>query len=115
MRNLLWLVPGLPLLGAALNGLLFYGRVGRRAVAVIACGSVAFSGLVGMAAIGGYLGSAEHRAGVGIEQTAYLWLPSATLGGGADSGAVGTAGIAVGLLLDPLSALMVFVVTFVGF
>ena len=86
MGELLWLIPALPLLGALLNGLVLHGRIGPRAVAVIACAAVALSGVVGMAAIGGYLGSAEHGAGVGVEQSAYLWIPAGVLGGGGGAG-----------------------------
>ena len=44
MRELLWLIPVLPFLGALLNGVLLRGRIGKRAVAWIACGVVGARG-----------------------------------------------------------------------
>jgi NADH-quinone oxidoreductase subunit L len=114
MKSLLWLVPVLPLLGALVNGVLLYGRIGKRAVAAIACASVACSALVGVAVVGAYLGSVEREGGLGWEQSLYVWLPGGVLGGG-DLGAVVPPALEVGFLLDPLSAVMLFVVTFVGF
>jgi PAS domain S-box-containing protein len=45
MRNLLWVIPVLPFLGALLNGFLLRGRIGKKAVAAIACGMVALAAI----------------------------------------------------------------------
>ena len=113
MQNLIWLIPVLPLLGALLNGVLLRNRVGKAGVNAIACGSVLAALLVAVGAIGGYLGSSEYAAHEGFEQVLYLWIPAGMMplgdGGWAD------VSIDLGFLLDPLSAVMLFVVLFVGF
>jgi NADH-quinone oxidoreductase subunit L len=96
----LWIIPALPLAGFLANGLLGR-RLSRRAVGGVACGSV---GLAFLAALGVVRGLVqlppEARA---IRQTVYSWI------------AAGDFQVGVGLLLDPLSAVMVLVVTGVGF
>ena len=62
MKDLVWLVPLLPFVGALLNGVVLRNRLSKRGVTTVACGSVLLSLLVGMAAIGSYLGSAEYTA-----------------------------------------------------
>jgi NADH-quinone oxidoreductase subunit L len=109
----LWLVPVLPFVGAFLNGVALRGRVGKKGVWIVACGSVLASLLVAVLAISGYFGSelyAHHQA---FEQTVYEWIPAGMLG--LDGGAFSRLSIEMGFLLDPLSCVMVFVVTFVGF
>jgi NADH-quinone oxidoreductase subunit L len=99
VKDLLWLVPVLPLLGALLNGVLLRNRIGRGAVAAIACGSVALAFLLGMAAV------LDGQANGGTySQNVYEWIPAGPL-----------LSISMGFLLDPLSSVMLFVVTFVGF
>jgi NADH-quinone oxidoreductase subunit L len=111
--RLLWLVPLLPFLGVLLNGVLLRGRIRQRAVTWIGCGSTGLSALVAIFAIGGYLASAERAAGRAFEQVLWLWVPA----GPFDSalGGVRELSVSMGFLLDPLSAVMTFVVTFVGF
>ena len=104
MTDWLWLIPVLPLLGALLNGVVLRGRISKQVVALIACGSVLLSFLVGMGAVIGYLGSAEYHDHVPFVQTVYDWIPA---GGGLS--------FEMGFQIDPLSAVMLFVVTFVGF
>ncbi len=101
--RLLWLIPVLPFVGTLANGVLLKGRIGKRAVSWIACGSVAASALLSLAVVGAYLGSAEHAAGEPFEQVLYAWIPAPFLS------------VEMGFLLDPLAAVMLFVVTFVGF
>ncbi len=111
MRELLWLIPVLPFAAALVNGVLLHGRIGKRAVAWIACGSVALSALLGLAII------ADHFLGEGgaepFQQDLYLWVPGGPLA--TTAGGVRDVEIGMGFLLDPLSAVMLFVVTFVGF
>ena len=62
-------MPLLPFLGALLNGVVLRHRLGKSGVAAIACGTVGLSCLLGIAAIFGYLGSAERAAGKGFESS----------------------------------------------
>ena len=48
MKELLWLIPVLPLLGGLLNGVLLRNRLPKAGVTVLACGSVLLSFLVSM-------------------------------------------------------------------
>jgi len=113
LKNLIWLVPLMPFLGAFLNGVALRNRLSKRGVNNVACGSVLLSLLIGMAAIGSYLGSAEYAAGEGFRKVLYGWIPAGlqVLTGGEAVDLV----FEMGFLLDPLSSVMVFVVTFVGF
>src|SRR5262245_43220340 len=115
MMRLLWVVPLLPLAGFVVTGLLSW-RLSRRAVAVVACGTVLGSLVVSVGAVWG-LGSlpaslpglevdaAAHR----VTQTVWTWL---VLGPEGEGG-----GLRVDwtYVLDPLSAVMLLVVTGVGF
>jgi len=47
MDNALYLIPLFPLIGFILNGL-FIGKLGKRAVSLIGCGSVLLSFVVGL-------------------------------------------------------------------
>ena len=102
----------LPFVGALLNGVLLRHRIGKRMVSAIACGMAGLSCLVGIGAIAGYLGSAERAAGRPFESDLFVWVPAGLL-----AGVRGVADFTVGMgfMLDPLSAVMLFVVTFVGF
>src|SRR5215210_544336 len=113
MRNLLWVIPVLPFLGALLNGFLLRHRIGKRAVAAIACGTVGVAAVLGLLIIFDYLGSPEYAAHQGFQQDLYEWMPAGPLATAADG--VKNFTVGMGFLLDPLSAVMLFVVTFVGF
>jgi NADH-quinone oxidoreductase subunit L len=96
--DLLWLVPALPFAGAAVNGLVV--RNGQKPlVTAVGVGFPGLSLLVALAAIAEYLGSLNP---VPFEQVAWAWT-------------AGPAAFDVGFRLDPLSVVMTFVVTFVGF
>jgi len=108
----LYLIPLLPLLGAAFN-LLVGRKLNRLAVYTVACGSVlgAF-GVVAYAAVAHLLPlwKAAHAAAgdslmatPALLNTAFEWIPA------------GKVSIKMGMIMDPLSAVMVFTVTFVGF
>jgi NADH-quinone oxidoreductase subunit L len=113
MRNLLWVIPVLPFLGALLNGFLLKGRIGKQAVAAIACGTVGIAAVLGLLIIYDYMGSPEHAAHKGFEQDVYVWVPSGPLATAVDG--IKNFTVSMGFLIDPLSAVMLFVVTFVGF
>ncbi|MFP5286772.1 MAG: NADH-quinone oxidoreductase subunit L [Thermoanaerobaculia bacterium] len=93
MLELLWLIPLLPLASAALNGLL--GRnPSKSLITALGLGGPLLSLLLAL----GCLAQFDGR----FEQSLYAWT-------------AGPLRIDVGFLLDPLSAVMLFVVTFVGF
>ena len=94
----LWLIPALPFLGAAVNGLLVRNRQKSLATA-IGVGAPGLSLLVALACLAEFLARPGH---VPFEQLLYPWT-------------AGALKIDVAFLLDPLSAIMLFVVTFVGF
>jgi NADH-quinone oxidoreductase subunit L len=97
---LLWIIPALPLAAVALN-LLVGDRLGKRAAAWLGCGSVALAFLAAVRAVlrlAALPPDARH-----IVETAYTWMR------------VGDFSANVSFLLDPLSAVMILVVTGVGF
>ncbi len=100
MLSHLWLVPVWPLLGFLVNG--FFGRrMGKRAVGLIACGSVGLSLLASLLLAAGLLAlPADARR---VSQVVAPWIGA------------GTFQADWGLLLDPLSAVMILVVSGVGF
>ncbi|MCZ6506686.1 MAG: NADH-quinone oxidoreductase subunit L [Acidobacteria bacterium] len=111
--RLLWLIPLLPFLGAFLNGVVLRDRLSKKGVWLIACGSVLASLIVAVLAISGYLGSELYAQHAAFEQALYEWIPAGVMG--LDDGTFANVSFEMGFLLDPLSCVMVFVVTFVGF
>src|SRR5512139_702289 len=95
MLKLVWLVPVLPLLGVAVNGI--FGRWTRERAHLLGVGTTGLSLLI---ALGIFL---QASGGATLNWDAYLWIP------------VGEFQATVGFLVDPLSAVMMMVVTFVGF
>ena len=96
----LWVIPALPL-AAVLVNLLIGGRLGRRAIGWLACGAVGASFLFALRAV--LLLAALPESQRVITETAYHWIK------------VGDFSVDVAFLLDPLSAVMILVVTGVGF
>jgi NADH-quinone oxidoreductase subunit L len=94
------LIPLWPLLGFLANGL-FGRRMGRQTVAYLACGSVGLSLLTSAWALVSLLGLPE--GGRRVEQIVAPWI------------GVGGFRADWGLLLDPLSSVMILVVSGVGF
>src|SRR2546425_8342733 len=104
----IWLIPLFPALGA-LAQLLFGRKLPDRAVSAV---SVGLPGLSFLWAVGCFLalrGQPEH---VFASRPLYSWLPAGAFR--RSSGSVGSLNVDVGFLLDPLSAVMVLVVTGVG-
>src|ERR1051325_10745648 len=100
MLNSLWLIPALPLAGFILNGL-FGSRLGKGfvpAVARLASGGAAVTGTI--AAVQYH---AAHPHGERFVNVVYSWIASGNIG--AD----------LAFELDPLSIVMLMVVTWVGF
>ena len=104
MLDQLWLVSVLPLAGAVLNA--FLGRrFGRDAVVAFGVGSVVLSFMVAVGTVNDLLAMGQMMHGV--ETHLFPWL---AWGDGAARVTVAE----VGMLLDPLSATMILVVTGIG-
>src|SRR5512138_1241522 len=95
MLKLVWLVPVLPLVGVVVNGV--FGRYVRSRAHVLGLGTTGVSFLI---ALGIFLQALQGQT---LDWDVYQWLP------------VGNFSAPVGFLVDPLSAVMMLVVTFVGF
>jgi NADH-quinone oxidoreductase subunit L len=107
MLKLIWLIPILPLLGVAINGL-FGKRLSRRAVGLIGCGAVFAALFVSAGAVlelSRLPEDARH-----FETSLGTWIPMGPL-----SGFGSMTAITWGFALDPLSAIMILIVTGVGF
>ena len=96
MLELLWLIPVLTFTGATLNGL-FGAKLPKSVVTAIGVGFPGAALLVALGALWQFAGTAEA-----FSQTYWSWT-------------AGPLTIPVAFLLDRLSAVMLFVVTFVGF
>jgi NADH-quinone oxidoreductase subunit L len=92
MNQILWLIPVLPLGGFLLNGLL---RLPKSAAAIVGCAGPIASFALSVAAFN------ECRSGV-VTQQLFDWIT------------VGEFTVPFGLVVDPLSAVMLLVVTGVG-
>ncbi len=100
MMDFLWLIPLLPLLGSALNGILGR-RFPKPLISAIACSTVGASFLIAVGAFAGLMRlPAEERH---IAVSFFTWIASGEFVARAE------------FLLDPLSAVMILVVTGVGF
>ena len=95
MLKLIWLVPVLPLVGVVINGI--FGRWTRERAYILGVGTTGLSFLI---AFGIFL---QAAGGATLNWDVYTWIP------------VGEFTASVGFLVDPLSAVMMLVVTFVGF
>jgi NADH-quinone oxidoreductase subunit L len=139
MYQYIWLVPLLPLIGCAINGIFGrWFRFSERLIGAIAVGSVALSFLISVAAIYsyGFAGNALWPRAYVTTQTAFTWIPGGAVRqslGNAQSAAPEATTISIAnqavtvsnqrpsLLniewsyqLDPLSAVFMLIVTGVG-
>jgi NADH-quinone oxidoreductase subunit L len=97
---LIWLVPALPLAAAVINALIGR-RLPKAVVGTLAVGSVGLAFLVSVGLFVDLIArDPEHRE---VVQTLYSWI------------ATGDLHVSVSFLLDPLSMVMILVVTGVGF
>ncbi|MFA5027381.1 MAG: NADH-quinone oxidoreductase subunit L [Candidatus Methylomirabilota bacterium] len=94
MLKLVWLVPALPLLGVAVNGI--FGRVTRERAHWLGVGTTGLSFLIALAIF------CQAAGGARLDWDVYTWMSA------------GDFRATVGFLVDPLSAVMMLVVTFVG-
>ena len=127
MDSSLFLIPLLPLVGFLFNFTVGVRLLSPRSegdagdahahppspiVGLVACGTVLASFLVAVAAVVAAHQAPDHS----LAQTLWTWIP----GGAAETAVHGVVGatpfqVEWGYLLDPLSSVMVLVVTFVGF
>ena len=96
MLNYLWLIPVVPFIGFLLNGL-FGRRAGKPFVSAVAAGASLIAAILGTAAALQYQGPARYV------DVAYNWITS------------GNVNVDLAFQLDPLSIVMLMVVTWVGF
>ncbi len=106
MSDLLWLIPILPALGFLVNGLAG-PRLSKRAVSVVGCAVVIASFALSCLAVLELAGmETGHRT---MENRLAAWVPAVGSGGGP-----ATLSLDWLFVLDPLSAVMILVVTGVG-
>ncbi len=113
MKDLVWVIPILPFLGAFLNGVLLRGRVDKKTAAIIACAVTGLAALLAIGVIWDYTHDAAYAGGKAFEHDYYVWMPAGPVHTLAEG--VKNFNIPLGFLIDPLSCVMLFVVTFVGF
>ncbi len=115
MLDLFWLIPLIPLVGVIINGLFGRRIKSEKVVALIACATIFTSFILSVGAVAGLAQlPAEERH---VEIVLYDWIPSGVVHLTDDALHEETAifNIPFGFLLDPLSAVMILVVTGVGF
>jgi NADH-quinone oxidoreductase subunit L len=99
IAQLLWLIPAVPILASGLIALLKQPK--RNTAATLSIGSLSFSLLLALIAFGHVIAGWAH--GLAVRETVNLtWLQ------------FGTTNVDLGWVLDPLSAVMLVMVTFVG-
>ena len=118
MLSLVFLIPLLPLVGALINGLIGRRFRSERAVGMIACGAVLLAFVISAGAViqlatglEGYADSAPPFAGVDLEARSV----ELTLAPWITRGTEGSVVVDWAFTLDPLSSVLILVVTGVGF
>jgi len=99
IAQLLWLVPAMPIVASGVIAVLKQPK--RRTASALAIGSLAFSLLLALVAFGHVLAGWAHGAAV-RDTWNFTWLQ------------FGSTNVDLGWVLDPLSAVMLVMVTFVG-
>jgi len=112
MLEYIWLIPVLPAIGALLNGL-FGKKLPKKIIGGIACGVVFLSFIISLFCVAELAGK-EPRI---FEKDYYDWIAGGdfTKTLGPESGKQAALNVPLGFLLDPLSSVMILVVTGVGF
>jgi NADH-quinone oxidoreductase subunit L len=113
--DLFWLIPLVPLVGVLINGLFGRRFLNERIIGVIACVAIFISLVIAVGAVWELAQMPPDQRH--HEIVLYDWIPGGLAKLGPDSVAGETArfNVEFGFLLDPLSAVMALVVTFVGF
>ena len=112
--NLFWLIPLVPLVGVAINGLLGRRIKSEKVIALIACATILTSFVLSAGAV-------YELAQLPVEErhqeiVLYDWIPSGVAHLTDDAhGESAIFSVPFAFLLDPLSAVMILVVTGVGF
>ncbi len=108
--DLIWLIPILPGLGAALNGLIGIRSFDKRTVAIVACSTMGLALLLSLTAFVQLLGlpADERFHRVTIAQ----WIPAIPL---ETVSGWGSFEVPWSFVLDPLSGMMILIVTGIGF
>ncbi len=105
----IWLIPLLPGIGAAINGLVGIRSFSRKTAGMVACGLMTAALALSLAAFWQLLGlPAESRA---YDVTVADWIPQIPL---ATHDGIGLLHVGWGFRLDPLSGMMLLVVTGIG-
>jgi NADH-quinone oxidoreductase subunit L len=99
IAQLLWLIPAAPIVASGVIAVLKQPK--RKTASTFAIGSLGFSLLLALVAFGHVLAGWAHGAAV-RETSNFTWLQ------------FGTTNVDLGWVLDPLSAVMLVMVTFVG-
>jgi NADH-quinone oxidoreductase subunit L len=99
IAEILWLIPALPILASGIIALLRQPR--RKAAATLSIGSLGISLLLSLVAFAHVVAGWAHGAAV-RETVDFTWLQ------------FGTSSVDLGWILDPLSAVMLVMVSFVG-
>ena len=109
--DLIWLIPLLPGLGAAVNGIFGIRWFSKRTAGVVACTTMAAAFGLSVLAFVQLLGlEAEARV---HDVVLFDWIPATALA--MKGNAIGSLHIPWAFRLDPLSAMMILVVTGIGF
>jgi NADH-quinone oxidoreductase subunit L len=108
--DLIWLIPLFPAAGFAINGL-FGKRFPKAVVNLVACGSALLSFVFALGAVVQLVGLEEHSRSHTV--TVFEWINAGLAH--TSAGELTRFRIDWGFLLDPLSAIMVLVVTGIGF
>lgn len=106
----IWLIPLLPGIGAAINGLVGIRYFSRRTAGVVACVMMAAALGLSTAAFWQMLGLSP--AARDVDRVVAAWIPAMPL---ATSHGIGALQIPWGFRLDPLSGMMILIVTGIGF
>jgi NADH-quinone oxidoreductase subunit L len=109
--DLIWLIPLLPGVGAAVNGLVGIRYFGKRTAGLVACATMALAFGVSVVAFVQLLGLAP--ASRAHDVVLFDWIPPTALQ--VASGRVGMLHVPWAFRLDPLSSMMILIVTGVGF
>jgi NADH-quinone oxidoreductase subunit L len=109
VANYIWLIPVLPGLGAAINGLIGIKYFSRKTAGIVACAMMVAALGLSIAAFWQLLGlPADER---GIDVVIAQWIPQIPL---ATHTGIGMFSVPWGFRLDPLSGMMILIVTGIG-
>jgi NADH-quinone oxidoreductase subunit L len=107
--QLIWLIPLLPALGAVINGLAGK-KMSKKAIDWVACGLVGLAFLLSLAAVLQMVALPTHERHIKVDL--FTWIPAGM--GELRGGMIAPFSINWGYQLDPLSAVMILVVTGIG-